>query len=182
MEVFNAFHIKPIESKDAWNLCDFIVANEDRLKRYFPDTLAQNLNPTLSQHFVDKKVKQFNLKEEFLFTIKEKTSKVLAGLVYIKALDWQKRQGELAYCIGYPFEGKGLISASVKLLSQYAFDILNLKTLQIIVHKDNIASVKVATNNHFIWAQTLKNEFTPSGQEPLDMELYIKTCEVSNTL
>lgn len=172
MDVLNAFHINPIQSKDAWSICDFIVANEDRLKRFFPKTLEQNLTPQLSQHFADKKVTQFQLKEEFLFTIKENTSHALAGLVYIKTLDWEKYQGEFAYCVGYPFEGKGLISESVKQLSQYAFSELNLKTLQIIVHKNNIASVKVAINNDFVWAQTLNNAFTPPGKEPLDMELY----------
>ena len=49
---------------------------------------------------------------------------------------------------------------------------LQLNTLQIIVHKDNIGSVKVAKNTNFKWIKTLKNEFTPNGEKPLDMELY----------
>ena len=169
---FNGFHIAPIQPKDAWNLCDFIVANEDRLKSYFPRTLQQNLNPDLSKHFVEKKVKQFALKEEFLYTLKEKKSSILVGLVYIKELDWDKKQGEFAYCISYEFESKGLTTKSIKLLSEYAFNNLGLETLQIIVHKSNIASLKVAENCNFIWIKTLNNEHTPPGKDPLDMELY----------
>ena len=169
---FDSYYINSIQEKDAWKLCDFIVANEDRLKQYFPKTLAQNLNPTLSQHFVKKKVKEFNNKEEFLFLIKKKTSNELVGLVYIKDLDWTKKQGEFAYCIGYPFEGKHITSKAIQLLSEYAFNHLNLKTLQIIVYKDNIPSVKVAIRNHFVWQRTLKNEYTPPNKNPLDMELY----------
>ncbi len=169
---FNGYHIEPIQIQDAWNLCNFIVANEDRLKRYFPKTLEQNLTPDLSKFFVKKKVKQFDLKEEFLFTIKNKEAGELVGLIYIKELDWDKKQGEFAYCIGYPFKGEGIMTKAINCLSDFAFSHLDLKTLQIIVYKDNIASVKVAENCNFTWIKTLKNEFTPSGESPLNMELY----------
>lgn len=172
IQAFNGFEINPIHNGDAWKLCDFMVANHERLKRYFPKTLEQNLTPTLSQIFVEKKTKEFKDKKEFLFTLKESKTRILAGLIYIKELDWTIKQGEFAYCIGYTFKGKKIITNTVKLLSEYAFNTLNLKSLQIIVHKDNTPSVNVAKNNNFKWIKTLKNEFTPIGENPLDMELF----------
>lgn len=169
---FGSYHIIPIHTKDGWTICNFAVANEDRLKHYFPKTLEQNLTPDLSNNFVEKKVKQLETKEEFLFTIRENKSKKLVGLVYIKEVDWTTKQGEFAYCIDYSVEGKGLITESLKQLSEYAFETLGLETLQIISHKSNIGSLKVAENNNFTWIKTLKNEFTPTGKKPLDMELY----------
>jgi ribosomal-protein-alanine N-acetyltransferase len=164
--------ISPITATDGWRVCNFIVANEDRLKRYFPKTLEQNLTPDLSNIFVEKKEKQFQAKEEFLFTIKTKEPYKLMGLVYIKAIDWTKKQGEFAYAIDYNIESKGVMTEAVKQLSDYAFDHLNLETLQIIVHKSNIGSIKVAENCNFTHIKTLKNEHTPPGENPLDMELY----------
>lgn len=169
---FNSYYIDPIKLEDAWNICNFIVANEDRLKRYFPKTLEQNLTPDLSKFFVEKKVKQFELKEEYLFTIKENETNQLVGLIYIKELDWIKKQGEFAYSIGYEYEGKGITTKAIKFLSDYAFENLNLKTLQIITHKDNLASVSVAKNCNFTWIKTLEREHTPPNESPLDMELY----------
>ncbi|MCD2258157.1 GNAT family N-acetyltransferase [Psychroserpens luteolus] len=169
---FDGFEINPIHEGDAWKTCDLMVANADRFKRYFPKTLEQNLNPTLSQFFVEKKAKQFQKKEEFLFTLKHSETRQLAGLIYIKELDWNKKQGEFAYCIGYPFKGQKLISKSINALSAYAFETLQLNTMQIIVNKNNTSSVKVAEHNGFKWIETLKNEFTPIGEQPLDMELY----------
>lgn len=169
---FNGFEINAIHQGDAWKICDLMVANADRFKPYFPGTLAQNLNPTLSQVFVDKKIKQFHKKEEFLFTLKHSETRELAGLVYIKEIDLNKKQGEFAYCIGYTFEGHGITSKAVHLLSRFAFESLGLETLQIIAHKDNLPSVKVALNTDFEWQKTLENEFTPTGKPPLDMELY----------
>ncbi|WP_298340562.1 GNAT family protein [uncultured Algibacter sp.] len=164
--------ISPITVRDGWRVCNFVVANEDRLKRYFPKTLEQNLTPDLSNIFVEKKEKQFQAKEEFLFTIKTKESHKLMGLVYIKAIDWTKKQGEFAYAIDYNIESKGVMTEAVKHLSDYTFDHLNLETLQIIVHKSNIGSIKVAENCNFTHIKTLKNEHTPPGENPLDMELY----------
>lgn len=169
---FNGFEINAIHNGDAWKICDFCITNADRFKRYFPKTLAQNLNPNLSQIFVETKVKQFEIKDEFLFTLKHSETLQLAGLIYIKELDWEKKQGEFAYGIDYNFEGKGLITQSIKALSEYAFNELNLQILQIISHKTNTSSIKIAEKNNFKWVKTLKEEFTPTNETPLDMELY----------
>ena len=169
---FDGFEVNPIHEGDAWKICDFMIANTDRFKRYFPKTLEQNLNPTLSKLFVENKTKAFLKKEEFLFTLKHSETRELVGLIYIKEIDLNKKQGEFAYCIGYPFEGQGLTSKSVHILSNYAFEILGLETLQIIAHNDNLPSKSVALKNGFIWQKTLENEFTPTGEAPLDMELY----------
>lgn len=169
---FDSYHITPIHPKDGWSVCNFAVANEDRLKLFFPGTLKQNLTPDLSNIFAAKKANEYEAKEEFLFTLKENKSNKLVGLVYIKELNWDTKQGEFAYCIDYNIEGKGLITEAVKQLSDYAFKTLSLETLQIIVHKSNIGSIKVAKNNNFTWVKTLKNEFTPPGEQPLNMELY----------
>ncbi len=172
MITIDHIEISPIKETDAWKLCNFIVANEDRLKLYFPKTLEQNLTPTLSTLFTQKKVKQFQNKEEFLFTLKETESRAFVGLVYIKELLWDRKQGEFAYCIGYTHKGKGITQKAIKALSEYAFENLGLETLQIITHKTNLPSVKVAENNNFKWIKTLNGSYTPPGKEPLDMELY----------
>jgi len=169
---FENYYIEPIAEKDAWKLCDFIISNTERLKRYFPKTLEQNLTPDLSRNFVVKKVKEFNANEEFLFKLKEKKNRTIIGLVYIKELHWDTKQAELAYCIGYQYEGQGWMYESVKALSGYAFDTLGLKTLQIIVHKTNFGSVKVAEKCGYTWRRILLKEHKPPGENALDMELY----------
>ncbi|MCT4628316.1 GNAT family protein [Winogradskyella sp.] len=169
---FEDFEISAIHEGDAWKICDLIVTNQDRFKRYFPKTLEQNLNPTLSQLFVQKKVKQFKNKEEFLFTLKHSETRTLIGLIYIKELDWKIKQGEYAYCIDYSYKGQGIMTKAIAKLSEYAFEDLGLETLQIIVHKNNLGSVNVATNNNFVWQKTIVNGYTPPNEEPLDMELY----------
>ncbi len=167
-----AYYISPIALKDAWKVCNLVVANEDRLKRYFPKTLEQNLTPDLSNIFVEKKVKQFKNKEEFLFTIKQNETNTLVGLIYLKELDWTKKQGEFAYSIDYNVEGKGVMTEAIQQLSEYTFAHLGIETLQIIVHNSNFGSMKVAEKCNFAYIKTLKKEYSPPGENPLDMELY----------
>lgn len=162
----------PIQPQDYWGVCDLIVANENRLQRYFPETSAANVTPELSKRFAQIKSIAFDKKEEFLFVIKHTNPRKIIGLIYIKALDWVIKQGELAYCIDYNFEGQGITSALVSSLGAHAFESLGLEVLQIHVHKDNIASVKVAEKCNFTWVKTLSKSYTPPGKEAFDMELY----------
>lgn len=171
---FNGFYIDKITLEDAKSIHLLMVSNAERFQRYFPKTLEKNTTEALSEDFVKSKTNSFNSKTEFLFTIKEIATNSVVGLVYIKELDWNTKQGEFAYCIDVKCGGKQLMSKAIKVLSEYAFTDLDLKTLQIIAHKDNVPSVKVALNNNFKWVKTLINEYTPVGESPIDMELYEK--------
>lgn len=167
-----SFTIEGISVKDGWRICNFVVSNSDRLKRYFPTTLESNLTPALSEIFVTQKVKQYENKIEFLFTLKEKEDRSIIGLIYLKKIDWNKKTGELAYCIGYQYEGKGITTKTVQYISDWAFNEMHLNTLEIIAHKTNLGSVVVAKNCGYKWSKTLLKEHTPPNEEPLDMELY----------
>ncbi len=79
---FENYYIVPIQIKDAYPIYDFVIANEDRLKMYFPLTLKKNLTPELSKIFVKKKVRKFRKNMEFLYTINENNIKELLGLIY----------------------------------------------------------------------------------------------------
>ncbi|WP_317198354.1 GNAT family N-acetyltransferase [Aurantibacter crassamenti] len=169
---FQEYGIDSIHEKYAWRICDLMVTNAERFKRYFPKTLEQNRTPDLSKYFVEKKLKQFNKKEEFLFVLKEIKDRKVIGLVYIKEIDWITKQAELAYCIDYKYNGKGITTEAVKYLSNFALKNLELLSLQIIVHESNLASIKVAEKCGYIWTKKLPKEHTTPNEKPLDMELY----------
>ena len=70
-----------LKDTDAWKICNFIVSNEERFRKYLPVTVAQNLDPTLSRIFVDAKLKGIQKQEEFLYTIKTNPSRFLNFLM-----------------------------------------------------------------------------------------------------
>ena len=65
-----------------------------------------------------------------------------------------------------------MASKAIEILVSYAFNKVKLETLIIITHKENLPSVKVATSNGFKRIKSLKQAFTPPGEQALDMELY----------
>lgn len=168
----NNYSISPLNAKDAKQLYQFILDNNERLRRYFPVTLSNNNTLEMSIEYISIKNKEIEDKSNFTYAIRNKSNQEIAGLIILKKIDWDKKQGEFAYCIGSQFERQGLTSFAVKEMTKFAFDELGLKTLQIMAHKTNLGSIKVAENNGFVWQRTSLNEFTPVNEASLDMELY----------
>jgi ribosomal-protein-alanine N-acetyltransferase len=157
---------------DCNQLYQFMYNNKERLKLFFPVTLEMNSSLEKTEIYISIKNKEIDEKTNFTLAIRDKSNQQIAGLIIIKKIDWEIKQAEFAYCIGSELEGKGLTSFAVKKMLNFAFEDLGLKIIQIIAHKTNLGSVKVAKNNGFIWQRTLQNEFTPTDGAPLDMELY----------
>lgn len=170
-----SFQIVPLKQEDAKSLNELMVSNTEKFSRYFPKTLANNLTLETSKEYIEEKSKLIQSKKEFTYAIKNKETQDIAGLIIIKKVNWDSKKGEFAYCIGSKYARQGIVSEAIKIVTDYAFDTLKLKTLQIISHKNNLNSIKVAENNHFIWKKTLLNEFTPADGISLHMELYERT-------
>ena len=172
--IYSSEHIKVshLKPEDALHLNKLLVSNTERLKRYLPKTLAANRTLESTKSYIDSKIKAMESHSEFVYTIKDRNTNNIAGLVILKNIDWTKKRGEFAYCIGQKFEGKGWMSEAIKASTKFAVNQLELKTLQIISHKSNKGSVKVAEKCGYKWVETLPEEFTPLNEAPLDMELY----------
>ena len=169
---FENYIVDKLQPIDFNQLYQFMLDNKERLKLFFPVTLEMNSTLEKTQAYISIKNNEIEEKTNFTFAIRDKNNQQIVGLIIIKKLDWDKNQGEFAYCIGSEYEGNGLTSFAVKEMTNFAFENLGLKTLQIIAHKSNLGSVKVAENNGFVWQKTLQNEFTPTNDKSLDMELY----------
>jgi ribosomal-protein-alanine N-acetyltransferase len=167
-----AIHIAELKIEDARALFELMDSNREHFGSYLPITLSQNKSIIDSETYILKKAKENKLMSCLTLAIRDEASMNIAGLIILKNIDRLNKRAEFAYGVGMAFEGRGLTSGAVEQLSHYAFAKLDLTTLQIIVHKDNIASCKVAIKCGFQWKRTLKKEFTPPNGKPLDMELY----------
>ena len=168
----DSFHIVTLQPEDAKSLSEMMVLNFDNFKRYFPITLSKNQSIEDSVTYIEEKRIENKSKSEFTFGIKDVANKNIAGLIIIKKINWETKQGEFAYCISSEYENKGWMSKAIAFTSKYGFEVLGFDKFQIIAHKTNIGSCKVAENCNFKWQKTLLNEYTPPEEAPLDMELY----------
>ncbi len=166
------FVLEPLTTVDTASLHAFLASNKKEFHRFFPVTLGQNETIQASEKYVLNKSEQIKLKTEFTFAVKTNTTVV--GLLILKKLNWELRRGEIAYCIDKNYQGRGWITRALKETNSFAFNDLGLKTLEIIVYKENKASVRVAEKCGYKWTKTLLKGYTPPNEEPLDMELYEK--------
>ncbi len=166
----DGFNIDWVKADDANGITSLMNKNAEALQNYFPGTLAANRNAEDSRDFIANISEDIKTKKQFLFSLKVTTQVI--GLVYIKELDWDKKEGEFAYCIDANYGRKGWMTQAVSELSAFAFANHDLELLKIIVHHTNIPSIKVAQHSGFKFIKTLKNEYTPPNSKPMDMELY----------
>ncbi|MBJ7879733.1 GNAT family N-acetyltransferase [Gelidibacter salicanalis] len=164
--------ISVLQPDDALQLNKLLVSNTERFIRFLPLTLADNRTLESTRNYIKRKIEAAEMKEGFVFVIKDKYQVQIIGLIILKQIQWDIKQGEFAYCIGKHHKGKGLITEAIKAVSTHVSEVMGLKTLQIISHKTNESSVNVALNSGFKWKQTLVNEFTPVNEAPMDMELF----------
>lgn len=166
------FYINALEPKDASSLHQLMCSNTEHFGKFLPVTLSQNQTKAQSEAYISNKTSENEAKTCITYAIKEKTTGAIAGLIIIKNIDLERMRGEFAYGIGEKFEGRGWTTGAVRKMSGYASKKMGLEKLQIITHKTNIGSCKVAEKSGFTWTRTLHNEFTPPNGKPMDMELY----------
>jgi RimJ/RimL family protein N-acetyltransferase len=66
------------------------------------------------------------------------------GQVGIGRLDWNERVGEIFYWMTAEARGRGVASRATKLLAAWAFEVLNLARIEIVVDPENESSQRVA--------------------------------------
>ena len=120
----NSFHIITLQADDAKSLSEMMVLNFDNFKRYFPITLSKNQSFDDSLKYIEEKRKENASKSEFTFGIKDISNSKIAGLIIIKEINWDTKQGEFAYCISSEYENKGWMSKAIALTSKYGFEVL----------------------------------------------------------
>lgn len=169
---FDHFEIDELQSSDASCLNRLMVSNTARFKDFFPKTLNQNLTCEASQDYIDLKRVENLAKVELTYAIRKRRDKKVIGLVILKEINWQNSRAELAYCIGFEFEGRGWMSQAIAHFSKFAIDDLGMDTLRIIVHHTNKGSIRIAQKCGFKWQGILKGEHDLPGEGLVDMELY----------
>ncbi|TFG74453.1 MAG: N-acetyltransferase, partial [Flavobacteriales bacterium] len=106
----HAFQITEFIVEDARYLSDLMQANQDRFRRFLPQTLAQNLSTTESEAYIIKKKVAWENRSEFTYALREPSQNKVVGLVMIKKIDWEQKTAELAYGIGKVYAGQGWMS------------------------------------------------------------------------
>ena len=93
------------------------------------------------------------------FEIWHKVDKKSIGTVALFDIDWENRLATIGYFIGdISFWGQGIGTETLKLITTYGFNELNLHKIRADVHSRNIASKRCFEKNKYIMEATLIKE------------------------
>src|SRR6478735_8606222 len=125
--------LRSLTDNDAWLLTQ--LANNkniaDNLRDYFP-------HPYYEHHA--KAFIEMTQKEEPRVTFAIEYENQLCGVIgLVPQPDVYKKSAEIGYWVGEPFWGKGLATAAVALMTEYAFQQLNLVRIHTGVFEYNLA-------------------------------------------
>jgi len=97
-----------------------------------------------------------------------------AGAIgYVPGSDVERFSAEVGYWLGEAHWGRGIVSEAVVLLTDYAFDTLNLLRLFAVPFADNIASARVLEKAGYVREARLRSSCVKYGV-PRDQLLYAR--------
>jgi len=133
-------HLSLIESRHAGELHDLIQNSLEHIKEWSA-WLKDGHSIEDTNDFINRNLQQFAANEGFGMAIWHKGE--MAGQIEYNYLDRENLKTEVGYWLGKSFQGKGLISKSCPVLINYAFDVLNLKRIEIRCGVENVKSRRI---------------------------------------
>ena len=97
-----------------------------------------------SEHMIKAFIALWEQDNAYVFYILDGTNKQIVGIAAINQIYRLHQIGNLAYIVRTSRTGEGIATEAARLVAQYGFEKLGLQRIEIVVHKDNIASLKVA--------------------------------------
>ena len=127
-------------------------------------------------NFINSSYINFSLQNGITFGIEYKDTsysiQLLAGTIGIKDIDYLNKKANIGYWIGKQYQDKGIATECIKLVVNYAFDILEFKEISAYVFPDNNPSIRVLEKNRFVKTSEV-NEYHPLSHRYRNSLIYI---------
>lgn len=140
-----------------------ISKNRNYIPYQFPTTIEERT------HWLEE-VENNPTHTKIIFEIWHKVDSLPVGYIQLHDISWIHRRAEIGILIGEnSYWGKGIGREAVRLISQYAFEELNMRKVKAFVEHKNMGSRKVFEKLGFGLEAVLKAEDYFNGE-------YVDTC------
>jgi RimJ/RimL family protein N-acetyltransferase len=103
--------------------------------------------------------------DEIFLAICLKENELHIGNIKLGPINWVHRFADISLLIGEKeYWGRGIGSEAIGILSEFAFDVLNLNKLRSGCYADNVGSAKAFIKARFIQEGTLKKQWQLNGR------------------
>jgi [ribosomal protein S5]-alanine N-acetyltransferase len=127
-------------------------------------------------NFIKSSYDDFRLRKTITFAIDYKNKlqsfQLLSGTIGIKDINYVNKKANIGYWIGKQYQDKGIATECIKLVINYAFDVLKLEEISAYVFPDNNPSIRVLEKNRFVKTGEV-NEYHPLSHRGRNSLIYI---------
>lgn len=100
------------------------------------------------------------------WVIESRSTKETIGTISLFNIDYAKRSCEVGYCLSRFYWNQGLMTECLKYILKFAFK-KGIKLIEGRCHHDNVASIKVLTNNGFRFVEEFKIVMSKNNHEEI---------------
>lgn len=144
--------LRPVEESDYLDMYEYGSDDEvTKMLSWSSFTSKEQAREAIKQFFLSRPDKGIPAAHAII----HKESNKMIGTCDFPGVDWEKKVATLGYCMNRNYWGKGYMTSVVKQIIDYAFTDLNLESIHVQHHPDNIGSKKVI----------LKSGFTYTGEQ-----------------
>jgi ribosomal-protein-serine acetyltransferase len=129
-----------MEHRHAKELFELIDANRAHLRTWM-NWVDQRRTVTDVSNYVALGLKQFAINQGIYIGVWEQGK--LCGMINCVPIDWPNKSTQIEYWLGAPYQGKGIMTASVRAAVEYAFGTMGLYRLTIRCATENKRSRRI---------------------------------------
>jgi ribosomal-protein-alanine N-acetyltransferase len=148
--------LRRVDSNDIKEI--FALRSNPETMKYIPRPLVKTDEEALEHiNMIDSKI---DSNEGINWAIMLKDNPKLIGIIGHYRIKPENYRAELGYMLLPEYHGKGIVSEAVKEAVKYAFNVMNLHSIEAIIAPENYGSAKVLEKNGFVKEAHLReNEF-----------------------
>ncbi len=166
---------------DAWRIRSYRSQDADSLARHANNrNVSRNMRDTFPYPYTLRDAHQWiqlvqNQQPEANFAIASETE-VIGGIGLTFRSDVHRRTAEIGYWLGEPFWGRGIATAALSAMTDYAFANHDLARLEAYVYEWNPASMRVLEKAGYVQEGRLRKSVTKEDRT-IDQVLYSRVAE-----
>ena len=151
--------LRQITFDDADDL--FILRADERLMRYIDRPIAKTTEDALQ--LIQKIHDAWKINDGITWGISLRTDPKLIGTIGYWRIVKEHHRAEIGYLIALEQQSKGLMQEAMDVVLDYAFNEMQLHSIEANVNPSNVASVKLLERNRFIKEAHFKENYFFNG-------------------
>ena len=137
-------------------------AGDEEVQKMYGEPVYKTVEDV--QGHLEKYITAYKSDYYYRWAVVEKQSGECIGQIAYFLVDKLNSWGEIEYCIGSAYQGKGYATEATKAIIRYGFDEIGFNKVQICVRPSNIKSKRVIEKCGFEYEGTLRDYFFIDGE------------------